>query len=220
MQLYCKFYSKSESNHHAWKGILSWLLITVQTFKPQHKPKPKTPWNFVKVTVRLTWSQTSKRSSELWTVISLKYEVVNIFNNQIYRNLFLRVQIYRENLGVSTTHMEKASSQANWAPEPVRVCFRWLGSSTWDKDLVFWLVNIRWTYSLRSLKTSCENSDFWYAFAFFETRKCWKNIERILKEHWKNIEWIFDSILLLAQHRAQDTALKFLLVWIWLFFDK
>ena len=28
------------------------------------------------------------------------------------------------------THIEKASSQANWAPEPVLVCFRWLGSST------------------------------------------------------------------------------------------
>ena len=107
--------------------------------------------------------------------------------------------------------MEKASSQANWAPEPVRVCFRWLGSSTWDKDLIFWLVNIRWTYFLGCVKTSCENSNFGYASAF----KCWKNIERILKKHWKNIERIFDSILPLAQHRAQDTALKFLLVWIW-----
>ena len=64
-----------------------YLCITVQTFKAQHKPNPKTkakilkfPWNFVKVTVRLTWSQTSKRSSELWTVISLKHEVVNILN--------------------------------------------------------------------------------------------------------------------------------------------
>ena len=28
------------------------------------------------------------------------------------------------------THIEKASSQANWAPEPVLVCFLWLGSST------------------------------------------------------------------------------------------
>ena len=80
------FYSKSESNHHAWKGILSWLLITVQTFKPQHKPK--TPWNFVKVTVRLTWSQTSKRSSELWTVISLKYEVVNILITRFIETYF------------------------------------------------------------------------------------------------------------------------------------
>ena len=28
------------------------------------------------------------------------------------------------------SYIEKASSQANWAPEPVLVCFRWLGSST------------------------------------------------------------------------------------------
>ena len=32
---------------------------------------------------------------------------------------------------IMMAHIEKASSQANWAPEPVLVCFRWLGSSTW-----------------------------------------------------------------------------------------
>ena len=42
------------------------------------------------------------------------------------------------------THIEKASSQANWAPEPVLVCFLWLGSSTCAIIAQIWIKSADW----------------------------------------------------------------------------
>ena len=49
------------------------------------------------------------------------------------------------------THIEKASSQANWAPEPVLVCFLWLGSSTCAIIAQIWIKSADWGRALSSL---------------------------------------------------------------------